>query len=163
LRITAAAGLDGESSTRFGRCSPPGNVVGASVCAGVIAGTRTFPGRPARFPGRRPQPRCSYTHCLSSTSAGGRARASQCSGCDAAFAQHRNLHFPPLADFEAKGEVAWQYGVYDHSARMSKRARFVIDQDGEIRWSNVSPVGVNPRADASCGPSRRWRRPLRTH
>src|SRR5258705_13606272 len=33
--------------------------------------------------------------------------------CHAAFAQHRNLHFPLLADFEPKGEVARRYGVYD--------------------------------------------------
>jgi peroxiredoxin len=30
---------------------------------------------------------------------------------------------------------------------MSKRALFVVDHDGVIRWSYVSPVGVNPGAD----------------
>jgi alkyl hydroperoxide reductase subunit AhpC len=30
---------------------------------------------------------------------------------------------------------------------MSKRALFVIDGDGVIRWSYVSPIGVNPGAD----------------
>lgn len=29
-----------------------------------------------------------------------------------AFAQHQNFHFPLLADYEPKGEVAKAYGVY---------------------------------------------------
>src|SRR6202046_3077159 len=33
--------------------------------------------------------------------------------CHMAFAQSRNLHFPLLADFEPKGDVAKKYGVYD--------------------------------------------------
>src|SRR4029434_7446301 len=32
--------------------------------------------------------------------------------CHAAFARDRKLHFPLLADFEPKGAVARQYGVY---------------------------------------------------
>src|SRR6476620_10305132 len=32
--------------------------------------------------------------------------------CHAAFAKARNLHFPLLADFEPKGEIARTYGVY---------------------------------------------------
>ena len=30
---------------------------------------------------------------------------------------------------------------------MSERALFVIDADGIIRWSYVSPIGINPGAD----------------
>jgi len=67
--------------------------------------------------------------------------------CHAAFAQSRNLHFPLLADFEPKGEVARSFGVYDMTSGMSKRALFVIDADGTTNWSYVSPVGVNPGAD----------------
>src|SRR5689334_24428920 len=32
--------------------------------------------------------------------------------CHAAYAQHRNLHYSLLSDFEPKGEVARAYGVY---------------------------------------------------
>lgn len=32
--------------------------------------------------------------------------------CHLAFSQNRKLHFPLLADFEPKGAVARQYGVY---------------------------------------------------
>jgi len=67
--------------------------------------------------------------------------------CHAAYAHDRKLHFPLLADFEPKGAVARQYGVYNHHAGHCERALFVIDADGIIRWSYVSPEGVNPGAD----------------
>jgi len=64
-----------------------------------------------------------------------------------AFAKDRNLHFPLLSDFEPKGEVARIYQVYRAKEGTTERALFVIDADGIIRWSYVSPVGVNPGAD----------------
>ena len=64
-----------------------------------------------------------------------------------AFAEDRNLHFPLLSDFEPKGEVARAYGVYRSSDGTSERALFVIDSDGIVHWSYVSPVGINPGAD----------------
>ena len=67
--------------------------------------------------------------------------------CHGAFAAQRNLHFPLLADFEPKGGVARQYGVYRAHDGTSERALFVLDGDGIVRWSYVSPVGVNPGAD----------------
>jgi peroxiredoxin len=67
--------------------------------------------------------------------------------CHVAFAQSRNLHFPLLADFHPKGQVAQTYGVYDDSIGMDERALFVLDGEGTIRWSYVSPIGVNPGAD----------------
>jgi peroxiredoxin len=67
--------------------------------------------------------------------------------CHAAFAHHRNLHFPLLADFEPKGDVARRYGVFDEDSGMSGRALFVLDGERTIYWSYVSPVGVNPGAD----------------
>jgi peroxiredoxin len=67
--------------------------------------------------------------------------------CHAAFAKSRNLRFPLLADFHPKGELAKQYGVYDDGIGMSERALFVLDGGGVVRWSYVSPIGVNPGAD----------------
>jgi peroxiredoxin len=64
-----------------------------------------------------------------------------------AFAKDRNLHVPLLADFDPKGEVARAYHVYRAKEGTSERALFVIDADGIVRWSYVSPVGVNPGAD----------------
>ena len=67
--------------------------------------------------------------------------------CHIAFAHDRKLQFPLLADFEPKGAVARQYGVYREQDGESGRALFVIDGDGVIRWSHLSPVGINPGAD----------------
>jgi peroxiredoxin len=67
--------------------------------------------------------------------------------CHAAFAQHRKLHFPLLADFEPKGDVARAYGVYRATDGVCERALFVITPEGAVHWSFVSPLGVNPGAD----------------
>jgi len=67
--------------------------------------------------------------------------------CHSAFAKDRNLHFPILADFEPKGAVSRAYGAYFESAGISERALYVIDKDGIIRWSYLSPMGINPGAD----------------
>jgi peroxiredoxin len=64
-----------------------------------------------------------------------------------AFAKDRNLHFPLLADFEPKGEVARVYQVYRNQDGTSERALYVIDPEGVVSWSYVSPVGLNPGAD----------------
>ena len=66
--------------------------------------------------------------------------------CHAAFAKDRKLHFPLLADFEPKGAVARCYGAYREKDGVSERALFVINADGLVHWSYVSPVGVNPGA-----------------
>jgi peroxiredoxin len=68
------------------------------------------------------------------------------SWCHAAFSRDRKLHFPLLADFEPKGAVAQIFGVYRKGDGFAERALFVIDADGNIHWSYVSPVGVNPGA-----------------
>jgi peroxiredoxin len=66
--------------------------------------------------------------------------------CHAAFGKDRNLHFPLLADFEPKGAVAKLYGAFRQEG-FTERALFVIDGEGKIVWSYLSPVGVNPGAD----------------
>jgi peroxiredoxin len=67
--------------------------------------------------------------------------------CHLAFARDRKLRFPLLADFEPKGAVARVYGAYRQQDGVSERALFVIDAEGTIRWSHLSPIGVNPGAD----------------
>ena len=67
--------------------------------------------------------------------------------CHNAFQQDRKLHFPLLADFEPKGEVSKAYGVYDDKVGESKRALFVINKEGKVAWSYLSPTAVNPGAD----------------
>jgi peroxiredoxin len=67
--------------------------------------------------------------------------------CHLAFSQDRKLHFSLLADFEPKGEVSRKFGVYDDEAGECKRALFVIDKEGTIAWSYLSPTALNPGAD----------------
>jgi peroxiredoxin len=67
--------------------------------------------------------------------------------CHLAFAEHRNIHFPLLSDFEPKGALAKEYGVYRYGDGVAERALFVVDPSGKIAWSYVSPIGVNPGAD----------------
>jgi peroxiredoxin len=64
-----------------------------------------------------------------------------------AFSKDRKLNFPLLADFEPKGAVSKLYGVFEASTGESARALFVIDKKGVIRWSYLSPDGVNPGAE----------------
>ncbi|MEA2499087.1 MAG: hypothetical protein QOH26_1492 [Actinomycetota bacterium] len=67
--------------------------------------------------------------------------------CHLAFAKDRKLRFPLLADFEPKGEVSRAYNAYRNEDGYSERALAVIDQDGRVAWSYLSPVGINPGAD----------------
>jgi peroxiredoxin len=67
--------------------------------------------------------------------------------CHTAFANARHLHFPLLSDFEPKGAVSRAFGAYREHEGVSERALFVLDADGIVRWSYLSPVGVNPGAD----------------
>jgi peroxiredoxin len=67
--------------------------------------------------------------------------------CHAAFAKSRKLHFPLLSDFEPKGAVARSYGAYREEEGVCERALFVVDANGVIFWSYLSPVAVNPGAD----------------
>ena len=67
--------------------------------------------------------------------------------CHGAFAAQRKLHFALLSDFEPKGAVARLYGAYREHEGTAERALFVIDAEGVIHWSYLSPVGINPGAD----------------
>src|SRR5258708_38866121 len=66
--------------------------------------------------------------------------------CHAAFARDRKLHFPLLADFEPKGDVARRYGVARDKDGVSVHALFFIDAEGKVHWSIVSPHLVSARA-----------------
>ena len=67
--------------------------------------------------------------------------------CHSAFAKQKNIHFPLLSDFEPKGAVSRLFGAYREADGTSERALFVLDADGIIRWSYLSPIEVNPGAD----------------
>jgi peroxiredoxin len=67
--------------------------------------------------------------------------------CHKAFAEQRRIRFPLLSDFEPKGDISRRYGAYDKQGGISRRALFVIDGNGVISWSYLSPMDVNPGAD----------------
>ena len=67
--------------------------------------------------------------------------------CHKAYAENRKLRFPLLSDFEPKGDISRAYGVYDEKWGTSQRALFVIDREGVIAWSYLSPIDINPGAD----------------
>lgn len=67
--------------------------------------------------------------------------------CHIAYAKYHKIQFPLLSDFEPKGEVARCYGAYREKDGVCERALFLIDEQGTICWSYVSPIGVNPGAD----------------
>ncbi|MEO6434953.1 MAG: redoxin domain-containing protein [Tepidisphaeraceae bacterium] len=67
--------------------------------------------------------------------------------CHQAYAEARKLKFPLLSDFHPKGVVAQRYGSYSNEFGVAVRSLFVIDGDGVIRWSYLSPIDVNPGAD----------------
>src|SRR5215510_6587931 len=67
--------------------------------------------------------------------------------CHLAFAKDRRLRFPLLSDFEPRGAVARTFGAYRQHDGVCERALFVLNPEGIIHWSYVSPIGVNPGAD----------------
>lgn len=67
--------------------------------------------------------------------------------CHIAFAKARNLHFPLLSDFNPRGEISQKYGAYREKEGTCERAIFVINRNGVITWSYLSPIAENPGAD----------------
>ena len=56
-----------------------------------------------------------------------------------AWAAARGLTFPLLADFHPKGAVARDYSVWRDLDGFSERALYVLDAEGVIRYSHVTP------------------------
>lgn len=64
-----------------------------------------------------------------------------------AYSQKNKFHFPLLSDFEPKGYIARQYGIYNRSVGTCGRGLFVVNGEGIIHWNYLSPLGINPGAD----------------
>ncbi len=63
-----------------------------------------------------------------------------------AWAENKGISFPLLCDFHPKGMVAELYGVMRDDG-VSERALFVVDHEGIIQYSYVSPIAENPGVD----------------
>lgn len=69
----------------------------------------------------------------------------------AAFGRALGLSFPLLSDFHPRGEVSRAYDVYQEKEGRSARALFVIDPEGDIRWSHTVPTNLNPGVQSILG------------
>lgn len=67
--------------------------------------------------------------------------------CHIAFSNDRNLEFALLADFEPKGAVSQKYEAYNKEHGESERALYLIDENGLVEWSYLSPINTNPGVD----------------
>lgn len=63
------------------------------------------------------------------------------------FSDSLNLGFPLLSDDNPLGAIARAYGVYNERDKSTERALFVLDSNGTIRWSYLSPGAENPGAN----------------
>jgi peroxiredoxin len=67
--------------------------------------------------------------------------------CHRAFRSHMNLDIPLLADFHPKGEVARAYGVWSDEYGVSGRALVMVNGEGVVEWSYMSPPLEVPGAN----------------
>jgi len=57
-----------------------------------------------------------------------------------AFAEKLGIRYPLLADFEPKGAIAAQYGLYLADKGISNRASVIIDRQGVVRYVQVYEI-----------------------
>lgn len=58
-----------------------------------------------------------------------------------AFARSEGFDFPLLSDFWPHGAVAASYGVFDAQRGAARRASFLIDASGVLRWRVATDWG----------------------
>ncbi|MGB0389558.1 MAG: peroxiredoxin, partial [Ardenticatenaceae bacterium] len=60
-----------------------------------------------------------------------------------AFADHKGVTYPLLADFHPKGEVAKQYGIYLNDFGISSRGYIIVASDGTVSAAkDVKPFNM---------------------
>jgi peroxiredoxin len=67
--------------------------------------------------------------------------------CHKAFQEHQGISIPLLSDFHPKGEVARAYGVLSEDHGVARRALVMVDPQGVVRWSYLSPPLEIPGAN----------------
>ena len=61
-----------------------------------------------------------------------------------AYAEKMNIRYPLLADFQPRGAVAAQYGVYLADKGITGRAISIIDRNGNLVWHKNYDIPVVP-------------------
>ena len=56
------------------------------------------------------------------------------------------IPFPLLSDYWPHGAVGKAYGVFNEERGMDKRAAFIVDGQGVVRWSKVYEPGTIPES-----------------
>ena len=56
------------------------------------------------------------------------------------------IPFPLLSDYWPHGEIGKAYGVFNDERGMDKRAAFLVDGKGVIRWAKVYEPGTFPES-----------------
>jgi peroxiredoxin len=64
-----------------------------------------------------------------------------------AFREQLNLTMPLLSDFHPKGEASRAYGAYIEERGHCNRSLVLVEPDGSIAWSHVSPPLEVPGAN----------------
>jgi mycoredoxin-dependent peroxiredoxin len=57
-----------------------------------------------------------------------------------AFAEKLSIHYPLLADFQPRGAVASQFGLYLADKGITNRATVIVDKQGVVRYVQVHDI-----------------------
>ena len=57
-----------------------------------------------------------------------------------AFAEKMGIHYPLLADFQPKGAVSSQFGLYLADKGITNRATVIVDKQGVVRYVQVYEI-----------------------
>lgn len=57
------------------------------------------------------------------------------------------MPFPLLSDYWPHGAVGKAFGIFNEERGMDKRAAYVIDGKGVVRYARVYPQGTIPTSD----------------
>lgn len=57
------------------------------------------------------------------------------------------MPFPLLSDYWPHGAVGKAFGIFNEERGMDKRAAYVIDGQGVVRYAKVYPQGTIPTSD----------------
>lgn len=65
-----------------------------------------------------------------------------------AWAEHLGgVPFPLVSDYWPHGATGKTYGIFNEERGMDKRAAYVIDAKGVVRYAKVYPQGTIPTSD----------------
>ncbi|WP_017605233.1 peroxiredoxin [Nocardiopsis alkaliphila] len=57
------------------------------------------------------------------------------------WSDREGFPFALLSDFWPHGATAQAYGVFDHERGVARRGTFLIDAEGTVRWTTLTPTG----------------------